>query len=187
MFRQTNERGLSMSGVTQKQLVIGLVVIAALLAAIIGIIIYQGSTVPDVNSNYMATTADPAAATQANPTQPAGAEFDPATAPVVPADETPEEYVTRYYQSCADGDYEAAYVMLPTATQVYYGDSAGFQSTLEGYGISGFSVNPQVEAGDVITVVGIQEAQGMQFPYTWTFVKGEDGQWLVKSREMGSQ
>lgn len=178
-----------MSGLTQKQLVIGLVVIAALLAAIIGIVIYQGgNSVPDVNTAAVPTGTDPAASPQGNPVSPTGTEeFDPATAPVVPADETPEEYVNRYYQAAADKDYEAAYIMLPTATQVYYGDSAGFQSTLEGYGLSGFSVNPQAEAEGRITVVGVQEAQGMQFPYTWTFVTGDDGSWLVMSREMGGQ
>lgn len=179
-----------MSGLTQKQLVIGLVVVAVLLAAIIGIVIYQnGNTVPAVSTSATPAATDPAAApTQGDPVQPTGdAEFDPATAPVVPDGETPEEYVNRYYQAAADLDYEGAYVMLPTATQAYYGDSAGFQSTLEGYGISGFSVNPQAEADGRITVVGVQDAQGMQFPYTWTFVAGDDGAWLVMSREMGGQ
>lgn len=50
--------------------------------------------------------------------------------------------------------------MLPIATQQYYGDAAIFAST--------------------------QEAQGMSFPYTWTFVKNDAGSWVVKSREMGS-
>jgi hypothetical protein len=179
-----------MSGLTQKQLVIGLVVIAALLAAIIGIIIYQGDgPMPAVDTAAQPAATDPAAGGGGGTAvQPAGGgEFDPATAPAVPAEETPEQYVTRYYQSAADGKYDEAYVMLPTATQAYYGDSAGFQSTLEGYGISGFSVNPQVEAEGQITVVGVQDAQGMQFPYTWVFVQGDDGSWLVKSRDMGAQ
>ena len=43
-----------------------------------------------------------------------------------------------YYQACQDKKYAEAYKMLPTATQAYYGDAAGFQSTLEGYGVTGF-------------------------------------------------
>ena len=113
-----------------------------------------------------------------------GEEFDPATAPAVPTEQTPEEYVNEYYQLSQDGEFDTAYLMLPTATQAYYGDSSGFASTLQGYGITGFTVEPQAEEGDAITVVGVQDAQGMQFAYTWTFVKGDDGSWLVQSREM---
>jgi ketosteroid isomerase-like protein len=72
------------------------------------------------------------------------------------------------------------------ATQQYYGDVASFGNTLKGYGITAFEVSPQVESGDEITVVGAQEAQGMAFPYTWVFAKGDDGSWLVKARQMGA-
>jgi len=178
---------------SQKQIVIGLVVIAALLAAIVGVLIWQNSTnsvpAPTATANDTAAT-DPAASTPTSmpggaTTAPA-AEFDPATAPVVEG-QTPEEYVNAYYQACQDGKYADAYKMLPTATQAYYQSEAGFQSTLEGYGITAFSVQAQKESGDTITVVGAQTAQGMEFPYTWTFVKGENGTWLVKSRAMGAQ
>lgn len=179
---------------TQKQIVIGLVVIAALLAAIVGVLIWQNSSnaIPAPSANAAdtsgaATTADPAAPT-GDPNAPApAAEFDPATAPKVASDQTPEEYVKTYYQACQDGKFADAYKMLPTATQAYYQNEAGFESTIKGYGITGFTVQPQAEAGENITVVGAQEAQGMEFPYTWTFVKGADGSWLVQSRAMGGQ
>ena len=177
-----------MSGLAQKQLVIGLVVIAALLAGIIGLLVWQNSSsVPEVNAQAPTTTEDPNATQSQMPPvgAPDNSEFDPATAPAVPAEETPEQYVTRYYQLCQDGDYTAAFTLLPTATQAYYGDSASFQATLEGYGITAFEVSPQVENGDQIQVVGTQQAQGMGFPYTWTFVQGEDGSWLAASRAMG--
>ena len=179
---------------SQKQIVIGLVVIAALLAAIVGVLIWQNSTnsvpAPTATATDTGATTDPAASTPTS--MPGGAtaapdaEFDPATAPVVEG-QTPEEYVNAYYQACQDGKYAEAYKMLPTATQAYYQSEAGFQSTLEGYGITAFSVEAQKESGDTITVVGAQTAQGMEFPYTWTFVKGENGTWLVKSRAMGAQ
>ncbi len=183
---------------SQKQIVIGLVVIAALLAAIVGVLIWQSNSnaVPAPTANATDTSAtDPAASTTASGTgMPGGtppsatdAEFDPATAPAVASGQTPEEYVKTYYQACQDGKYAEAYKMLPTATQAYYQNEAGFESTLKGYGVTGFTVQPQAEAGDAITVVGAQAAQGMEFPYTWTFVKGDNGTWLVKSRAMGGQ
>lgn len=183
---------------TQKQIVIGLVVIAALLAAIVGVLIWQNSSnnvpAPSANATDTGATTDPAStATSGTGGMPGGApaatdaEFDPATAPKVAGGQTPEAYVKAYYQACQDGKYADAYKMLPTATQVYYQNEAGFETTLKGYGITGFSVQPQAEKGDTITVVGAQSAQGMEFPYTWTFVKGDGGAWLVKSRAMGGQ
>lgn len=181
---------------TQKQIVIGLVVIAALLAAIVGVLIWQNSSTnvpaPSANATDTGATQDPASTATSGTGMPGGtptadAEFDPKTAPKVANGQTPEEYVKAYYQLCQDGKYADAYKMLPTATQAYYQNAAGFETTLKGYGITGFSVQPQAEAGDSITVVGAQSAQGMEFPYTWTFVKGDGGAWLVKSRAMGGQ
>jgi len=180
-----------MGGLTQKQLVIGLAVVAALLAAIIGLLVWQnasGVPAPTSNAGAVADTSGGDTSGQmppANTGSSAGGEFDPATAPTVPAEETCESYVNRYYELCQEGDYATAYTMLPTATQAYYGDAAGFEQTLTGYAISGFSVQPQVEGDGQISVVGIQQAQGMDFPYTWVFVQGENGEWLVKAREMG--
>jgi len=182
-----------MSEATQKQMVILLVIIAALLAGIAGVIIYQqsGGSVPEVATTDPAQPApgttgeagDPAAGGTA--VAPAGgAEFDPATAPVVPAEMSPEEFVTEYYELTMAASYDDAYVMLPTATQAYYGDSGGFANTLQGYGITGYTLDPPVENGDTVTIIGHQEAQGMNFSYEWTLVKGEDGAWLVKSRDM---
>ena len=177
-----------MYGLTEnKQVTILLVVVAALLAVIIGIIVWQNNRIPDPTPGAVSSTADPAAGGTQNPATPAaGGEFDPATAPKVPADQTPEQYVQAYYELCSEGKYAEAYPMLPTATQAYYVDSAGFEQTLTGYGISGFTVQPQAEVDEsTIAVVGVQQAQGMDFPYTWTFVKGDDGTWMCAQRAMG--
>ncbi|PKQ29282.1 MAG: hypothetical protein CVT60_06150 [Actinobacteria bacterium HGW-Actinobacteria-10] len=174
---------------TQKQIVIGLVAVAVLLAAIVGVLIWQNSknAVPSPTLTDTGTDEAPAGMpATANTTAPP-AEFDPATAPKVAEGQTPEAYVKAYYQACQDKKYDEAFKMLPTATQAYYGDTAGFQSTLEGYGVTAFSVQPQKEAGDAVTVVGSQTAQGMDFPYTWKFVKGDSGEWLCESRTMGAQ
>lgn len=178
---------MSDSAQSQRQIVALLVVAAVLAAAIIGFLLWKnfssGATAP--NSAQVQT---PAASSGMPPaaSQVPDVEFDPATAPVVPAGQTPEQYVTAYYELCGKGDYEKAFTMLPIATQRYYGNSEKFKSTLEGYGLGAFKVSPQKQQGDEITVVGTQEAQGMSFPYTWTFVKRDDGSWVIKSRQMGS-
>lgn len=175
---------------TQKQIVMGLVAVAVLLAAIVGVLIWQNSKTSVPSPTTTDTGVTPPAGMPGTPTSgtvaPA-AEFDPATAPKVAAGQTPEEYVKAYYQACQDKKYADAFKMLPTATQAYYGDAAGFQSTLEGYGVTAFSVQPQKDANGAITVVGAQTAQGMEFPYTWKFVKGEGDTWLCESRTMGAQ
>jgi hypothetical protein len=174
---------------SQKQVVVLLIVIAALLAGIAGVIIYQQNNnsvpAPVATSQLSQQPATDGGAAAGGGVAPAGGgEFDPATAPAVPTEMTPEEFVTEYYELTLAGSYDEAYVMLPTATQAYYGDSGGFANTLQGYGISGYSVDAPVEDGDTVTIVGHQEAQGMNFSYQWTLVKGDDGAWLVKSREM---
>jgi hypothetical protein len=174
----------------QKQVTILLAIVAVLLAAIVGIMIYQANAVPGPTvdaSTSQTAQSDPAAATtpQATGVPAAAPEFDEATAPKVPAEQTPEQYVNAYYQLTMDGDFDAAFVMLPTATQASYGDSAAYAAQLQGYGITGFSVDPQVEQDGNIYVVGTTETPQMPIAYTWTFVQGADGTWLAAGREMG--
>lgn len=177
---------MSQSALGQKQITILLAVAAILLAAVIGFLIWQNSSPSPSSSAATVSTADPAVVTP-----PAGmgaqvpaVDFDPATAPAVPEGQTPLEYLTSYYEACAAKDYEKAFGLLPVASQEYYGDAASFEQTLEGYGISEFSVDEPVESGDTITIVGWQVAQGMTFGYEWAFVKADDGTWRVKSRTM---
>jgi len=177
---------MSESAFGQKQVTILLAVVAVLLAAVIGIIIWQNSNSSSSENVVLTTTAGDAPATP-----PAGmgaqapdVEFDPATAPAVPEGQAPVEYLTAYYEACASGDYEAAYGMLPVASQQYYGDVASFGQTLQSYGITEFSVDEPVESGDTVSIVGWQVAQGMTFGYEWTFVKAEDDTWRVASRTM---
>lgn len=175
----------------QKQVTILLAVVAVLLVAIVGILIYQANAIPGPTAN--AATSQPAQSAGAVAQQPAAGsgiqaaapQFDEATAPKVPADQTPEQYVNQYYQATLDGDFDTAFVMLPTATQASYGDSASYAAQLQGYGITGFSVEPQVEQDGTIYVVGTSETPQMPISYTWTFVQGADGTWLAADRQMG--
>lgn len=179
---------MSQPAIGQKQTTVLLLVMVALLAAIVAVLVWQNSrpaTPAPISSAMPADTGLTAGMPPANMGTPsAPAEFDPATAPVVPAGVTPEEYVLDYYESCAAKDYEKAFTLLPAATQQNYGTAASFEQTLEGYGIAGFSVDPPVEGDGTVSVVGYQEAQGMTFAYEWKFVEGDDGQWLVASRTM---
>jgi len=176
---------MSESALGQKQVTILLAVAAVLLAAIIGILIWQNSSSSSPSSAAQAPSGTPTAQ------QPTGmgaqapeVEFDPATAPAVPEGQTPAEYLTAYYEACANGDYQTAFDMLPVASQQYYGDVAAFEQTLKSYGITEYSVDEPTESGDTVSVVGWQVAQGMTFGYEWTFVKADDGTWRVKSRTM---
>lgn len=174
------------SALGQKQITLLLVVAAVLLAAIIGVLVWQNSgssptpAVAPVSSGDAGAAQPPAGMGAQVPT----VEFDPATAPAVPDDQTPYEYLTAYYEACAARDYDSAFGMLPVASQRYYGDADAFAQTLDSYGITEYSVEQPVESGDTVTVVGWQVAQGMTFGYEWAFVKADDGVWRVKSRTM---
>lgn len=180
----------------QQTIVIALVVIAVLLAGIVGVLVWQSSQANSIPQPSATQPTTPDAGTAAQP--PAGmggatggatgasADYDPKTAPKVPAGTEPEEYVKKYYELCSKGSYEEAFKMLPTGTQAYYGTADQFKSTLEGYGITGFDVKPGASTDKEVKVIGVQQAQGMDFAYTWTIVKDGDT-WLVKSREMGGQ
>lgn len=178
----------------QQTIVIGLVVIAVLLAGIVGVLVWQQSKATSI-PQPVAQTTDPAnGGTAAQPpagmgqsnTGAASADFDPKTAPKVPAGTEPEAYVKQYYELCSKKEYDKAFKMLPTGTQAYYGTPDQFKSTLEGYGITGFEVKAGASTDKEVKVIGVQKAQGMDFAYTWTIVK-DGSDWLVKSREMGGQ
>lgn len=187
---------MSQSAFSNKQTTIALVAVAVLLAAIIGVIVWQNSRADSGGGATASVPVDPTAAVMgtqqgAVPGMPPGmgsqstpAQFDPATAPVVPEGMTPAEFVYSYYEACAAEEYERAFTLLPVATQTTYGDAATFAKTLEGYGITSFSVDPPVETAETYSVVGWQVAQGMSFGYEWVFVKGDAGEWLLQSRTM---
>lgn len=174
---------------SQKTVVMALIAIAVLLVAIIGVIVVQGqsSNIPTP------VTGDQGTPDGAQGGMPGGApatvpsvDFDVATATKVPAGVEPEQFVRNYYELCSQKKYDEAYTMLPLATQQYYGDAEKFKGTLESYGITEFEVESASGTDTEVKVVGVQQAQGMAFAYTWTMVKEGDA-WYVKSREMGGQ
>ncbi len=104
--------------------------------------------------------------------------------PMVPVSQTPYDFVWEYCDLVRAGRYAPAYGMLPYETQAYYGDADQFEQTMVSYGITGFWVDQQEGGSDTVTVRQTQTAQGMEFAYTWTFVRDENGDWRAAYREI---
>jgi hypothetical protein len=165
--------------------VILLGVIALLLIVVAAILLTQGGDKTpgsptgnagggNTSSNTTGTTM-PGTGTTPQP-------FDPATATKVPAGETPDEYVKKYFEAVLAGDYAAAYERLPADKKAAQ-DQASFAEQLKGYGISAYTIDDVSEKGDEAQVYATATMAGGSFQYLWTFVKGGDG-WLVKSRTL---
>lgn len=178
-----------------QMVVIGLAVVAVLLAAIVGVLVWQQSnsalpaptattdTSTDAASTS-ATTTDSATSGMTGTTSTEDVEFDVETATKVPDGQTPEEFVKAYHEAVAAGDYAKAYEMLPLAKQQSYGSADAYESQVSAYGITGYTMEDPVENGDdSVSIVATQETPQMNISYTWTFKK-VDGNWYCASREM---
>ena len=176
---------------SQQTLVIALVVVAVLLAAIVGLLVFQQSKAANpsvpvaVNPNVPIT---PGAATGAATPGAAGSTgstpFDAKTAPKVPANMTPEAYVKAYNEAVVAGKYDVAYKMLPIDKQKSYGSAAAYGDQVKGYGISGYKVGTPTTNGDTVSVVAEQDTSAMNITYTWNFKK-VGNTYYVDSRVMG--
>ena len=156
------------TGNSQQTLVIGLVVIAALLAAIVGVIIYQQSSANSLPqpTAQTAPATDPAGAPAGMGGAPAGmgdapagmgqgapaAEFDAKTATKVAKGVEPEAWVTEYYEACDKDDWAAAFDRLPAAKKANNSPDA-LKAQVSGYGIEGFKVTSAKVEGDKATVI----------------------------------
>lgn len=176
------------SGSNQQTIVIALVVIAVLLAAIVGVLIYQQTktTVPAPtasvsNTSNTANQGSTQGSTQGNMGDSSATEFDPKTATKVPSGTTPEQWVKAYYDACDKGDFETAFKHLPAAKQTGSSASA-LKEQLEGYGITGYTMGTVSAQGDTTTVTVDQVTKSYgTFVNEWTFVK-VNGNWLVKGK-----
>lgn len=180
---------MSEQTLNNKTLVIGLVVVAVLLAAIVGILWYQQSTqLPAASPTTEAPTDQ-----QAVPGAPAGmptgmpgaatapSEVDPASATKVPEGTEPEAFVTAYYEACETGDWQAAFDALPADKKTGNSPEA-LGEQVSGYGIEGYKVIEATTEGDT-SIVKVDQVTGQYgtFENTWTFVK-KDGEWFVASK-----
>jgi hypothetical protein len=174
-------------------IVIALVVVAVLLAALVGVLVYQQSqasklaTLGAVTPDQGAATQPPAGMGSGTGAPAAGGEaapFDAKTATKVPAGTTPEAFLKAYHAAVVAGKYDEAYKMLPLDKQKSYGDANSYASQVKGYGITGYKLGKVTETGDSATAVGLMENPAMPITYTWKFKKVGDT-WYVESRTMG--
>lgn len=172
---------------SQQMIVIALVAVAVLLAALVGVLIYQQSQAAKLTQ--LAAPAQEPAAGQAPAgmggasTAPAG-EFDAKTATKVPKGQTPEAFVKAYNEAVIAAKYDVAYKMLPLDKQKSYGDASSYAGQVKGYGINGFKMGKPTETGDSVSIVAVMENPAMPISYTWVFKK-VGGEWFVESRNMG--
>jgi hypothetical protein len=170
-------------------IVIALVVVAVLLASLVGVLIYQQSKTAQIAQlTPPAATTEPAATPPAGMGAPAGeaVAFDEKTATKVPAGTTVEDYLKAYHEAVVAGKYDVAYKMLPLDKQKSYGDAASYASQVKGYGINGYKLGTTTEEGDSATIVALMENPAMPITYTWVFKKVGDA-WFVASRTMGGE
>jgi hypothetical protein len=109
--------------------------------------------------------------------------FDASTATKVPAGQTPQAFVSAYYQDMLDGKWADAFKMQPAASQ--QGQTvADFQATETSYGMTSFKLIGEKTVGTTATVVIEQNlgANGI-WGATWTLVN-QGGTWLVKTRSV---
>lgn len=181
---------------SQQTLVIGLVVIAALLMAIVGVLVYQQANAipaPTVTNQTPVGQPSPAAGgsttggtnggTTGGTTGQTGAAapVDPKSATKVPKGTEPEAFVEAYYAACEKGDWQAAFDALPADKKVGQTPD-GLKEQVGGYGIKSFKVTGAQVQGDKARVDAEQvTANYGTFVNTWTFVK-KDGTWYVESK-----
>ena len=170
-------------------MVIALAVIAVLLAAIVGVIIWQqSSAIPPVTATTTPapTTGAPAGmgGTTATGSNAEPTEFDTKTATKVPEGMSPEDMLRAYHEDIIAGKFAEAYAMLPLDKQKSYGDATAYEQQVAAYGITSYELGDQKEDGDTVTIAATQVTPQMPISYDWTF-KQVDGQWYVVSRTMG--
>lgn len=171
----------------QQTVIIALAVVAVLLAALVGVLIYQQSQAAKIAQLAVPAAQEPSAAqapATGAPATTASGPFDAKTATKVPAGTTPEEFLTAYHKDVVAGKYDAAYKRLPLDRQQSYVNASSYAAQIKGYGISGYKLGKPVEKGDTMSIVGLMENPSMPISYTWNFKK-VGSTWYVVSRAMG--
>lgn len=169
----------------QKPLIIGLAVVIILLAAIVGVLVFQGngSNNADTTAQNAATSnADASASTAMQQAMSKAADFDEKTATKLKKGMTPEKWVKAYYDACDKQDWKAAWEHLPAAKKdATSADALGQQ--LSSYGITGYKIDSSKKNSDgdlEITVTQSTSSYG-DFTSVWTF-QPEGDTYLVKGK-----
>ena len=174
-----------------QMIIIALAVIAVLLAAIVGVLMWQANQakqLPDVTTTPATGQAQTGATTPGAATGAAtgSTAFDPKTATKVPSGMTPEQALKAYNEDIIKGKFADAYKLLPLDKQQSYGDATSYEAQVKAYGITSYELGAPTQNGDTVTIVSTQVTPQMPISYTWTYQK-VGGQWYVKSRTMGGQ
>ncbi len=191
----------------QKYLVIGLAVVALVLAGVIAYLVIGSNT--SANPASPATTGVGGTQQQAQvPPQTGGAtgggamggatgggatggnaaaapqapaNFDPKTATKVPANSDPKKFVEAYYASIMKDDYKTAFAHLPADKQTGSSPDA-LKQQIEGYGVTGYTITSASQQGDQYTVNADQQTSSYgTFSNTWVFVKNGNA-WVLQSK-----
>jgi hypothetical protein len=183
----------------QKYLVIGLAVVALVLAGVVAWLVLGSNNSADTASTTTpaATAADQQAQLPAghpSTTSTAGgatggtaaagqapATFDPKTATKVPAGSDPKKFVDEYYAAVMAKDYATAFKHLPADKQTGSSPDA-LKQQIEGYGITGYTITAAAQQGDQYSVNADQVTSSYgTFANTWVFVKNGDV-WVLQSK-----
>lgn len=163
----------------QRNIVIGLAVIALLLVAIIGVMIFkQSSGVPEPDRqvpNSELPQPTPSGTGTAQPPTP----VKPGEAVKLPKGTTPQKWVEEYYSACEKKDYATAVKRLPADTQAQTTPES-LKQQLESYNVTDWNIVSTKPAGDTTTVVAEQVTGFGTFQSNWTFQKSGDTYVLVK-------
>lgn len=185
-----------MSQNNNQTLVIGLVVVAVLLAGVAGFVIYQqNQAVPAASPTAQADPNAAAGATDAaagatgamggttGEAAPTAESVDPAAATEVPKGTEPEAFVKAYYDACDKGEWETAFAALPADKKAGNSPDA-LKEQVTGYGIEGYEITSAEVQGDTATIkVDQVTGQFGTFENTWTLAK-KDGVWYVTGKSV---
>ena len=187
----------------QKYLVIGLAVVALVLAGVVAWLVLgsnnsgnpaspattdlgaaqqQGQVPagqPSTATAGGAPAGSPMGGAAAAPQAPAN--FDPKSATKVPAGSDPKKFVDEYYAAVMKKDYATAFKHLPADKQTGSNPDA-LKQQIEGYGITGYEITGASQQGDQYSVAADQKTSSYgTFSNTWVFVKNGNV-WVLQSK-----
>lgn len=103
---------------------------------------------------------------------------------VVPKDQTPEQYVTEYYEAYKAKNWDKAYEMLPAVNKAKE-DKNGFASVRETMPINDFDVSTKSTTKDAAVVEAKYSLQGQgSWTVVWQFKKADQG-WIAEGYQAG--
>jgi|GEM_PF-4969885 len=107
--------------------------------------------------------------------------FDLETAQRLPADVTPEMWVTAYYEAIVAQDWQTAWEHLPADKQVAQTAAQLGEQLLE-YGVTDWRLLDSEDANGVLVIQTKQMTEYGIFINGWTFVRADDDTWILRNK-----